>query len=211
MKENSRLKYDLVAQSFAPVFLLPCIKHAHCYWIYWEPFINGLKAEKFIAVSDVIHHPFIGDFFIFMISFIWIIWAILVYLGFVGTFRVNFDSRGERIIVLSDKRDSGATFLVSFVLPLLVDDVSTLRGFVAFIVLLILMILLLIRSNLFYQNPVLTILGYRVFEFKFVNPYGDIKKADGCYIGITKGKVITEEQNIKRKYIADDVFIIFNV
>ena len=53
MKENSRLKYDLVAQSFAPVFLLLCIKHAHCYWIYWEPFINGLKAEKFMAVSDV--------------------------------------------------------------------------------------------------------------------------------------------------------------
>ena len=33
-----------------------------------------------------------------MISFIWIIWAILVYLGFIGTFRVNFDSRRERVI-----------------------------------------------------------------------------------------------------------------
>lgn len=67
MKENYRLKYDFVAQSFAPLFLLLCIKHAHCYWIYWEPFINRLKAEKIIAVSDVIHHPLIGDFFIFLL------------------------------------------------------------------------------------------------------------------------------------------------
>lgn len=56
----------------------------------------------------------------------------------------------------------------------------------------------------------LTLLGYKVFEFQFKNPYTDIEKQDKIYVGITKGKMVTENVNIKRKYIADDVFIVFN-
>ena len=100
--------------------------------------------------------------------------------------------------------------MASFVLPLLFDDVGTLNGFIVFGLLLIMMVILLVKSNLFYQNPVLTILGYRVFEFQFVNPYFDIEKENKTYIGITKGKMITEKATIRRKPIADDVFIIFN-
>lgn len=49
-----------------------------------------------------------------------------------------------------------------------------------------------------------------MFEFQFKTPYTDIEKQDKIYVGITKGKMVIEQVNIKRKYIADDVFIIFN-
>lgn len=135
MSENIRLKRDLVLQSFAPLFLLLCVKYAHCYWRYVKPFVERFKSDKLMFFSDVIHHPIFGDCFVFTISVLWIVWAILVYCGFTGIFRVGFDSRGEQIDILNDRLDSGATFLVTFVLLLLIDDINSLRGFVIFAVL----------------------------------------------------------------------------
>lgn len=210
MVENKKLKRDLVLQSFAPLFLILCVKHAHCYWRFLPSFWGKIRAQEWSVFRDMVNHAFWGDFVVFTISLIWVIWAALIYGGFVGILHVDFDTYGESIVVETDKRDVGATFLVSFVLPLLIDDVSTLRGFLIFVLLLIMMIVLLINSNLFYQNPLLTILGYRTFEFQFVHPYKDIMDKKKVYIGITKGNEISRETTIKRKYIADDVFVIFN-
>lgn len=207
---EKKLKLDLVLQSFAPLFLILCVKHAHCYWHYLIPFISRVRAKDWMVFSDIVHHAFFGDLIVFILSLLWLLWAVMVYCGFAGTLRNKFDTRGEKVIIITERRDVGATFLASFVLPLLFDDVGTLNGFIVFGLLLIMMVILLVKSNLFYQNPVLTILGYRVFEFQFVNPYIDIEKENKTYIGITKGKMITEKATIRRKPIADDVFIIFN-
>lgn len=106
--------------------------------------------------------------------------------------------------------DSGATFLVTYVLPLLTDDVSSIRGLIVFLVLLLMVIALLINSNTFYQNPVLSAMKYRTFTFKFVNPASDINHSNRVYIGITHGVPIVEDAVIKRKYISDGVFLIYN-
>lgn len=210
MVENKKLKRDLILQSFAPLFLLLMVKHSHCYWSQIIPFFKGIAVGDWSVLQKAINHPFFGDCIVFAFSAIWIIWAGLIYLGFIGILRVKYEARGENVVVSTDKRDVGATFLISFVLPLLLDDVSTIRGCVIFAIMLIMVIALLVKSNLFYQNPVLTILGYKAFEFQFVNPYMDIKHKNKTYIGITKGPMIVEEAAIKRKFIADDVFIIFN-
>ena len=211
MKENKKLKKDLVLQSFAPLFLLLCVKHAHCYWKYSDAIVKCILSKEGHTICDILQIRPLGDFIVFIISLIWIIWAIVVYFGFDGVSRTRFDSYGERIVFTDDKRDAGASFMVSFILPLLIDDINTLRGFLVFFLLLIMVIVLLIKSKMFYQNPVLTILGYSVFEFRFQNPFEDIKNKEKTYIGITKGNSITDQKIIKRKYIADDVFIIFNV
>lgn len=77
-------------------------------------------------------------------------------------------------------------------------------------VLVWLIIKLLTKSNLFYQNPVSLLLGYECFLFKFVNPAKDIENPDGVYIGITKERKVATGPSVKRKYIADDVFLIYN-
>ena len=65
------------------------------------------------------------------------------------------------------------------------------------------------RSDLFYQNPVLVALKYKTYEFQFVNPYKDVR-GDKTYIGLSKGDIPSDKEIIKRKYIADDVFLIYN-
>lgn len=77
-------------------------------------------------------------------------------------------------------------------------------------VLLSMVIILLINSNTFYQNLVLSAMKYRTFIFKFINPASDINHSNGTYVGITKGALIDENLIIKRKYISNGVFLIYN-
>jgi hypothetical protein len=51
---------------------------------------------------------------------------------------------------------------------------------------------------------------YRTFTFKFVNPESDIKHSNRVYVGITHGVPVAEDAVIKRKYISDGVFLIYN-
>lgn len=208
MKENKLLKTLLVLQSFAPLFLLLFIRHFSfsfprlCIRFFVVLFIDGFNAFKLMW-----NHPEIGDFAVSAICCAWLIFTLVMSLLFRSMQTHSFDSHGEEIVVGEEKRDVGATFLVTFVLPLLMDDVATARGFITFVVMMVLVITLLIKSNMFYQNPMLTIYGYRIFAFKFSNPY---KMEDKEYIGITHGKKIDQTLAIKRKYIADDVFFVFN-
>ena len=208
MKENKLLKTLLVLQSFAPLFLLLLIRHYN----FGFPrlcmrFLSVLFNDGFIVFEEAWSHTEFGNFAISVICCLWLIFTLVMSLLFRNTQTHGFDSHGEEIVVGEEKRDIGATFLVTFVLPLLMDDVATARGFITFAVMMLLVITLLIKSNMFYQNPILAIYGYRVFEFRFSISY---KLDDKIYIGITHGKKIDQTLAIKRKYIADDVFFVFN-
>ena len=211
--ENLNLKRSLVIQSFAPLFLLLTIKHLHL-GLYFElinKFVKVLFQEGTKAFEIAIHHPSFGGFVISLIGLAWLICTVLIALGFNGMQNSGFKVAGEQIIIDEINNDNGATFLVTYVMPLLTDDVNTLRGLIVFLTMLIMVIMLLSRSNNFYQNPVLAAMKYRTFSFKFLNPDSDIVNADRVYIGITRGTPISEEIVIKRKYISDGVFVIYNV
>jgi hypothetical protein len=210
--ENLNLKRSFVIQSFAPLFLLLTIKHLDLE-LYFEligKFIKIISKEGTEAFVIAIHHPSFGGFVISLIGLAWLVCAILIALGFNGMQNSGFKLAGEQIIIDEINNDNGATFLVTYVLPLLTDDVASLRGLTVFLTMLIMVIMLLSRSNTFYQNPVLAAMKYRTFSFKFMNPDSDITNADKVYIGITRGSPISEEIVIKRKYISDGVFVIYN-
>ena len=209
MKENSSLKHSLIYQSFAPLFALILIKHFPFSFIS-IPCELCVDIQQQEVLDKICNFPQLGDFIISVISLVYLVYASLIYKGFEGMHCTNFRSAGERVIIEEDNRDSGASFLVSFVLPLLMGDFKTLRGMIVFFVLLWFVIKLLNKSNLFYQNPILPLLGYECFSFKFVNPSKDVENPDKVYIGITKGTKISMESCVKRKYIADDVFLIYN-
>lgn len=151
-----------------------------------------------------------GSLVIFVISVIWLLFTFIIAIGFKGMQKSGFKSAGEQILIEDSPNDSGATFLVTYVLPLLTDDISSVRGLIVFLVLLSMVIILLINSNTFYQNPVLSAMKYRTFIFKFINPASDINHSNGTYVGITKGALIDENLIIKRKYISNGVFLIYN-
>lgn len=213
MKENHALKRSLMLQSFAPLFVLLLIKHVYPIRmiVLIGKFFSALKGKGLQAVQRALQHPLFWDFVIVAICLIWIAITGLVALGFKGMQESGFVSKGENVVVSDDKKDAGISYLVSFVLPLLVDEVTGLREFVFFLSMLTMVLCLLIRSNLFYQNPLLTLLGYRVCTFKVVNPAEDLQPyAMMELIGITRGATIAHKAPIKRKYIADNVFLIYN-
>ena len=209
MDENRNLKRSLIFQSFAPLFVLLVIKHFQLSFFYL-PYKVYLSFKQHELIDSICRYTQWGDLLVFIFSLGWILYAFLVYMGFEGMHCTNFRSAGEQVLIGEDKRDGSVSFLVSFVLPLLIEDINTVRGIIIFGVLLWFIIKLLTNSNLFYQNPVLLLLGYECFSFKFVNPAKDIEKPDRIYIGITKGRKIEEKPVVKRKYIADDVFLIYN-
>ncbi len=210
--ENLNLKRCLVLQSFAPLFLLLFIKHLDIslYLKLVRSFFELLTNTGIRAFSIAVNHVSFGNFVISIISTIWLIITIAIELGFNGMQKAGFKSAGEQIIIEDSPNDSGATFLVTYVLPLLTDDVESVRGLIVFLSMLIMVVLLLTRSNTFYQNPVLSAMKYRTFSFKFLNPSNDIAYPERTYIGITYKTPIAEETVIKRKYISDGVFVVYN-
>lgn len=163
-----------------------------------------------MVFSIAIKHPSFGSFVVSIIGIVWLMVTIAIAFGFNGIQKAGFKSAGEKIIIEDSPNDSGATFLVTYVLPLLTDDVESIRGLMVFLAMLIMVILLLVGSNTFYQNPVLVAMKYRTFSFKYINPSNDIIHPERVYIGITYGTPIVEGAVIKRKYISDGVFVIYN-
>lgn len=61
------------------------------------------------------------------------------------------------------------------------------------------------------SNIILALLGYKVFVFEVKNPCEQVgMKKNKRYIGLTKGKMISEGPAIIWKHIADDVFLVYN-
>jgi len=210
--ENLNLKRSLVIQSFAPLFLLLTIKHFN-FNLYWDliyKFINTFIEKGTATIPIVLNHSSFGGFVVSLIGICWLILTIAIALGFNGIQKAGFKAMGEQIIIEETSNDSGATFLVTYVLPLLTDDVQSVRELTVFLTMLIMVILLLTSSNTFYQNPVLSAMKYRTFSFKFSNSANDITHSEKVYIGITRGTPVVEDAVIKRKYISDGVFVIYN-
>lgn len=211
-KDNTKVKRSLIIQSFAPLFLILTIKHFNIceYYTLVRKFLISVSQSGAGAIKQAIIHPLFGEFVVFLIGICWLFITVSIAFGFKAMQNAGFKSAGEQIIIDDKNNDSSATFLVTYVLPLLTDNLGNLRELIAFLVLLTMVLILMINSKTFYQNPVLAALKYRTFSFKFVNPDSDIEDDEKVYIGITRGTPITEKAVIKRKYISDGVFLVYN-
>ncbi len=210
--ENLKVKRSLIIQSFAPLFLLLAIKYSHicAYCNLICKFFDKIKNNFGETVASTIQHPSFWEMIVFSISIAWLIVTIFIACGFRGIQNNGFTAAGEQIIVAEKETDGGAIFLVTYILPLLMDDINNWRSFLVFIALLFMIVMLLIHSKNFYNNPILSLLQYKTYTFKFVNPADDIEDANKEYVAITYGKGISEEATIRRKYITDGVFLIYN-
>lgn len=208
LKKDKKLKILLVLESFLPLFILIFIKHAVKVDLIFR-FLSELFKSNWSVIGRALNSSSLGDLLITVLCIAWFLFTFFIAMGFKSLQNSGFDHNGEKIEIKSEKKDSGVTFLVTYLLPLLVDDVSTPRGFILFIVLLMMVIILMMRSDLFYQNPVLVALKYKTYEFQFINPSQDVKE-NKTYIAISKDALSSNGRIIKRKYIADDVFLICN-
>lgn len=170
-------------------------------------FIDKLFNREWSVFKIILKHDELLTYIVVLICTSWITISIIAYLKFKNFQTAGFQEDDE-IQIKNYTTDTGLGFFMTFVLPLVLDDLGEPREFIAFIVMILLVIILMLRTNLYYQNPVLIILGYTTFIFEIKNPQDRRMKDKDC-IGITKGK-INGEGIIKYQYIADDVFVVYD-
>lgn len=210
MRRNRLLKWLLIVQSFMPLFILLFIKYydGRTWDLVIKFFRFAVTGEVATAVVSAVNHGEFLRFVLLLLCVIMITGGVLIFFCFNKIQTAGFTDRAERISVKNDTTELSAAFFISYVVPMLLDDVTDKRGFICFLVLMVLLILLMRNTNLYYQNPILAILGYKTFEFQFTET-GNRALMGKEYVGIVKG-TLDETRIIKRKYIADNVFVICN-
>lgn len=208
MTENLSMKKLLIMQSFAPLFLILFVKYFDIELIpLCGTFCKYFMQSPKDSFAKTVGHPLFITLLLEFLCLLWILYSLYGIKEFKDSQRANFISQGETLVDIERIPNSGVTFFMTYVLPMAMDDLDTLKGIIVFGILMIILLTLMWKTNLYYQNPVLIVLGYEVFSFKFETTQLVEYKGKNC-IGITRGSVRTEHI-IKRQIIADNVFLIY--
>lgn len=202
-KRDIKLKRQLMVISFLPLFFLLAIKHV-------DPAKDFILIKKlcyqcselgFSIIIKVFYHESFWRMLTVFICLLWIVLSLLLLFVF-KDLQTNRFTGGKRIENVKYENDVSLNFFASFLMPLLMD-VSKWQEFAVFAGMLVMIFRLMSKSNLFYQNPILMMFGYRCFTFNY-------QGKDEKYIGISRSYRIDISQKVKQKKIADDVYLIFN-
>ncbi len=153
------MKFKLMIQSLSPLFLLTIIRNFM--FILVDSDGNKLTAKSFISENMIL-------VIVFSICFLWILLSIWFYVEFMA-FQLTNKPGGYSIKVIEEKDDASLNFFLTLILPLVIDDVDSWQGAVVFFILITMICILLYKTKLFYANPVLSILGYRLYTIKFTS------------------------------------------
>ena len=204
MKENKYLKWLLIVQSFLPLFFLVIIR---CYskvrikLIY--NFVSELFRGNFKVIGNALNHSEIYATSLLCFCAVLFMFGLCIYFFFRKSQSFGFQEEEKKIVIDADVTENSVAFFVTYITPLVLDDIDQSRGFFSFITIAALLILLMRNTNLYYQNPFLTILGYRSFYFHFEGEEG---MGD---VAITRGD-FDASKLIKRKRISDNVYLVYN-
>lgn len=204
MKENKYLKWLLIVQSFLPLFFLVIIR---CYGKarirLVLRFVSELFRGNLKAIGTALNHSEIYGTSLLCLCTILLLCGLGIYIHFRKCQSFGFQEEGKKIVIDADVTENSVAFFMTYITPLVLDDIDESRGFFSFIAIVALLILLMRNTNLYYQNPFLTILGYRSFYFHF-------DREDGMgSVAITRGN-FNVSKLIKRKRISDNVYLVYN-
>ncbi len=165
-------------------------------------FINKVKVP--LCLSDC---EFIGWKELFLDNIIPTISFVVVILGFVFYFRFKYIVSGnkslpEKVTEIENINWEHLTFLVTYVIPLLSFDLDFNldkdRNSLMFFLVLIIIGLIYVKTNMFYTNPTLAILGYHIYKISTTN------RNNAIFIS---RDVILENDWIEHKLLSDNIYI----
>lgn len=208
MSGNNKLRRLLIFQSFVPLMLLLLLKNFEFNVLNLiSEFLDRIFKFDFSVIRVALKHEKFFLLIVILGCMIWILRGAVAIYQFRNIQSSNF-IEGNKIQIKSYTSDASLIFFTTFIVPLVIDNLGKLNNFLVFIGLLAIIIMLMYRTNLYYQNPVITILGYSSFQFSFID-CDDPTKLGKDMIGITYGK-IDESKIIKYQLVADDVYLIYN-
>ena len=208
-KENLILKRRLILQSFLPLYIMLFIKYFDFgifsltrYFIYgmlksdWELFQNEFRIDS------------IWCFLLCLYLFLCIVRGVFAVATFVNMQKSGLYDTGEKIKTAESMEESSLGFFITFIIPLLFNDIASFRGILIFAMIMICLFLLMWKTNLYYQNPVLVILGYHIYKVTYKNPITKTNENKEV-ICIVRGNLDCDHV-FTRKYISDNVYYVVN-
>lgn len=105
------------------------------------------------VIGSALKHPEIYATSLLCFCAIMFVFGLLVYFFFKKSQSFGFREEGKKIIIDADVTENSVTFFVTYITPLVLDDIDEGRGFFSFITIAALLILLMRNTNLYYQNP----------------------------------------------------------
>lgn len=188
-KNNIRLKTDLYLISLLLLFLFFIILTVDIP-IYWG------KDWCFIGTFDLVKANIIPIFCIVIV--LYCLYA-LQHFNYIleGSAEIPFE-----IIELKGINYEHLTFLATYVIPLISFDFHSNRQLIVLVLLLIIMGVIYIKTDLFYANPSLALVGFHIYEAS-----GNFKTGQrSSIILLSKSRL---KENEKVKYIKLDERIYF--
>ena len=187
------MKFKLMIQSLSPLALLTIINNFS--------FITTDCTGKKFLYKEFIQTNFTLLLVLFFCS-IWVIMSLWFYIEF-RAFQYTDKKSGYDITNISEKSEDSLNFFLTMILLLLIDNIDNLQGALVFFIVLLMICILLYKTKLFYANPVLSILGYRIYEFSF-SKNSEVLTEERV-IGICSGNI---ENCITYKKITEGIFYI---
>lgn len=150
-KERTRRKIDLYVLSLAILF---------CFFIFITlkiPFCFGEQCK------------FVGWFFLFKNNIVPLVCVCLLVYCYIAYARFKYDVNRSIELPLTIKKIEKInyehlTFLATYIIPLITFDFEKERYVIVLAVLLIIMGIIYIKTDLFYANPSLALLGFNIYK-----------------------------------------------
>lgn len=188
------MKRKLMIQSLSPIALLTIIKNLS----FVVENDTGEKLTKCAFIQENL--PLL---IVISVCVLWILLAICFLISF-NVFKYADKKGAFSIAIIEEKDEDSLNFFLTLVLPLLIDNVNTWQGMTLFFVILILTWGLMANTRLFYANPILSLLGYRITEIAFL---ANQEKTKDSYIAISRGP-LDAKHNVEYKDITKDVLFV---
>lgn len=209
MAENKSIKRKLIIQSFMPLFVILAVKNFDMgLFGFFKGLAECLAEKEWSSLLRIPWHPLFLKCVFEIVCIVWTVCAVHSIFEFADIQTANFVSQNESVTECENVSDTGVSFFVTYVLPMVMDDIGTIKGFLVFMLLMVMLYILMWRTNLYYQNPVLMILNYDIVSFKFEHTQLRDFEGKTC-VGITRKTNVRNGMKIKRQYVSDNVFLIY--
>lgn len=193
-EEGMLLKRELIVLSLSPLFFLTLLQYFpfEKMGMVWRYFFDIEMIAKYLPL-------YIGSW----ICLIWTIAAIFIFVKFL-LFQTYDVTGGYEVQNVVEEKEAGLNFFLTLILPLFVNDISTWNGLVMMICLSSIIVCLLNKTNLYYQNPILVILNYKIYRISFMD---NEREKNEEYIAVTRGN-IEKGDIIEYKKVKDNVLVV---
>lgn len=127
---------------------------------------------------------------------------ILLILGIIFLFDLRYKIKGtldlpKQVKEIKNLNYEHLTFLTTYIIPFICFDLDDIRNTFIFVFLLVVIGAIYVKTNLFYSNPTLALLGYHIYQVK--------TSKDTEMILITQGK-LDEGQSFSNLEVGDTVY-----